>query len=169
MTKKPSDSLNIQTELIMPGHTNPLGNLMGGNLLCWMDVCSSITAWKHCGVISVTAAVDNVSFKLPIKVGDIVIIKSFVTRAFSSSMEIYIEVYIQNNESTEPVLSHPAFYTFVAIDKQGAKVKVPEVIPESPQEIRLYEGAAQRREFRLIHAGKMKPNEAYLLKDYFDV
>jgi acyl-CoA hydrolase len=169
MTKKPTDSLNIQTELIMPGHTNPLGNLMGGNLLCWMDVCSSITAWKHCGVISVTAAVDNVSFKLPIKVGDIVIIKSFVTRAFNSSMEIYIEVFIQNNESNEPVLSHTAFYTFVAIDKQGNKVKVPDVIPENEQEQRLYEGAARRRELRLIHAGKMSPNEALLLKDYFEV
>jgi acyl-CoA hydrolase len=167
-TKKPSDSLNIQTEMIMPGHTNPLGNLMGGNLLCWMDVCASISAWKHCGIISVTAAVDNVSFKLPIKVGDIVIIKSFVTRSFNSSMEIYLEVSIQNYESTSPILSHTAFYTFVALDKEGNKSSVAQIVPESEKEIKLFDGALRRRELRLLLAGKIAAKDAPNIRSFFD-
>jgi len=165
--KKPSYSLNIQTELIMPGHTNPLGNLMGGNLLSWMDVASGISALKHSWHISVTAGVDNVTFRLPIKVGDVVIIKSFVTRAFRTSMEVICEVYIQHIESNTEVLSHQAFFTFVALNKKGDRIEVPPILPETDIEKHLYEGALKRREVRLLMAGKIRPEDAPNLKSIF--
>lgn len=165
--KKPSESLNIQTELIMPGHTNPLGNLMGGNLLSWMDVACGISALKHSGKICVTAGVDNVSFKLPIKVGDVVVIKSFVSRAFNTSMEVYCEVTIQNYAEGKEKLSHSAFFTFVCLDGQGKVVGVPQIQPESEEENKLYQSAVRRREVRLLLAGKIKADEAPHLKEFF--
>jgi acyl-CoA hydrolase len=166
-SRNPSDSLNIQTELIMPGHTNPLGNLMGGNLLSWMDVSCGISALKHCGYISVTAGVDNVSFRLPIKVGDVVVIKSFVTRAFNTSMEVFCQVYIQDYRNQKEELSHSAFFTFVSIDEQGKRLPVPSVEPQSDFEVKLYNGAERRREVRLLLAGKIQASEAPHLKAFF--
>ena len=166
-SKKSSYSLNIHTELIMPGHTNPLGNLMGGNLLSWMDVASGISALRHSGQISVTVGVDNVTFRLPIKVGDVVIIKSFVTRAFKTSMEVICEVYLLNIETNKEVLSHQAFFTFVALNKAGERIDVPPVEPESDIEKMLFESALNRREVRLLLAGKIRPDDAPNLKSIF--
>jgi acyl-CoA hydrolase len=165
--KKPSESLNIQTELIMPGHSNPLGNLMGGNLLSWMDVACGISALKHSGHISVTASVDNVTFSLPIKVGDVVIIKSFVTRAFRTSMEVMCEVFIQNIEQATEQMSHRAFFTFVAINKAGERIEVPQIEPETELEQKLFENALKRREVRLLLAGKIRPEDAPNMKSFF--
>lgn len=165
--KHPSDSLNIQTELIMPGHTNPLGNLMGGNLLSWMDVACGISALKHCSTICVTASVDNVSFRLPIKVGDVVVIKSFVTRSFNTSMEVYCQVYIQDFALQQEVLSHSAFFTFVSLDKEGKRIAAPAIIPETEIEQKLYNGAERRREVRLLLAGKIQATDAPLMKALF--
>jgi acyl-CoA hydrolase len=165
--KKPSDSLNIHTELIMPGHTNPLGNLMGGNLLSWMDVATGVSAMKHSENISVTVGVDNVSFKHPITVGDVVIIKSFVTRSFKTSMEVFCEVKIQNIQDQTEVVSHTAFFTFVALDKEGNRVNVPTIEPQTDEEKELFDSSLRRRELRLVLAGKIKPKEAYSLKDIF--
>lgn len=165
--KRPSESLNIHTELIMPGQTNPLGNLMGGNLLRWMDVATGISALKHAGHIAVTAAVDNVSFKQPIKVGDVVTIKSFVTRAFNTSMEVYCSVTVSTRQEPEEILSHTAFFTFVALDEQGCGIHLPAIEPESAEEQELYEGALKRRELRLVLAGKIKPGEATSLQSIF--
>jgi len=158
-TRVPSDSLNIHTELIMPGHTNPLGNLMGGNLLSWMDVSCGVSALKHCGTICVTASVDNVSFRLPIKVGDVVVVKSFATRAFNTSLEICCQVYIHDPKTHQDELSHSAFFTFVALDRNGKSMKVPPLSPQTEAEIRLYEEAEKRREVRLFLAGKIKASE----------
>lgn len=166
--RKVSDTRNIHTELIMPGHTNPIGNLMGGHLLSWMDVCAGISAIKHSGGISVTASLDNVSFNLPIKMGDIVILKSFVTRAFNTSMEVICEVFIKNIKTQEEVKSHEAFFSFVGLDFQGKPIRCAEVVPESEREKELYEDALHRRELRLINAGKMNPRDAvYLKKEFF--
>ena len=166
--KTPSDSLNIHTELIMPGQTNPLGNLMGGNLLKWMDVATGISALKHAGHIAVTAAVDNVSFKEPIRVGDVVTIKSFVTRAFNTSMEVFCEVIVQNIEKKTEILSHTAFFTFVALDENGNSVAVPQLQPETANEHKLFDDALQRRELRLVLAGKIKAKDAGSLKNIFN-
>jgi acyl-CoA hydrolase len=167
MVKHPSESLNIQTELIMPGHTNPLGNLMGGNLLSWMDVACGISALKHSGTISVTAGVDNVSFRLPIKVGDVVVIRSFVTRSFNTSMEVFCQVYIQDYAAGKEELSHSAFFTFVGLDKEGNRIKVPAIAPQTDLEKKLYNGAERRREVRLLLAGKIAPEEAGYLRAFF--
>ena len=166
--KTPSDSLNIHTELIMPGQTNPLGNLMGGNLLKWMDVATGISALKHAGHIAVTAAVDNVSFKEPIRVGDVVTIKSFVTRAFNTSMEVFCEVIVQNIEKKTEILSHTAFFTFVALDEHGNSIAVPQLQPETEQEHKLFDDALKRRELRLVLAGKIKAKDAGSLKNIFN-
>ena len=167
--RKASETLNIQTELIMPAHTNPIGNLMGGHLLSWMDVCTGISAIKHCGGISVTAGLDNVSFNLPIKMGDIVILRAFVTRAFSTSMEVICEVFIKNIITQAEVKSHEAFFTFVGIDFQGKPICCPQEIPESDREKELFESALGRRELRLINAGKLNPKDSvYLKKDFFN-
>lgn len=165
--KHPSDSLNIHTELIMPGHTNPLGNLMGGNLLSWMDVATGVSAMKHSGCISVTASVDNVSFKEPIKVGDVVVIKSFVTRAFNTSMEVFCEVRVQDIQSQKETLSHTAFFTFVALDKNGNRMQVPTVEPQNEFEKDLYDAALRRRELRLYLAGKLSMDKAISIQDLF--
>lgn len=164
--RKPSDSLNIHTELIMPGQTNPLGNLMGGNLLSWMDVSCGVSALKHCGTICVTASVDNVSFRLPIKVGDVVVLKSFATRAFNTSLEICCQVYIHNPKTHEDILSHTAYFTFVSLDENGKSMKVPPLEPETEAEKALYESAIHRRELRLFLAGKLPLQEVKILKPH---
>lgn len=164
--RKVIDTLNIQTELIMPGHTNPIGNLMGGHLLSWMDVCAGISAIKHCGGISVTASLDNVSFNLPIKMGDIVILKSFVTCAFNTSMEVICEVFKKNIKTQEEIKSHEAFFTFVGLDFSSKPIRVMPVIPETEREMELFNGAQRRRELRLINAGKLSSKDAIYLKEF---
>lgn len=163
--RKCKETTNVQTELIMPGHTNPIGNLMGGNLLCWMDVCSGISAIKMSRHIAVTASLDDVSFKLPIKVGDIVILRSFVTRSFNTSMEVICEVFIKNIRNNEELKSHEAYFTFVALNDDGTPVKVEQVEPETEREKELYENALERRELRLVRAGKMKMADTIVLKN----
>src|SRR5690606_21060726 len=168
MTKKfAKDSFTIMNELVLPNDTNTLNNLMGGRLLHLMDISAAISAQKHCNRIVVTASVDNVSFRHPIKLGDVVYIESQVTRAFTTSMEVRITVWAQNIPSGTKIKSNEAFYTFVAIDEHANTVKVPELIPETEEEKQLYSGALQRREMRLVLAGKMKAEDAKELKSFF--
>lgn len=136
-------------ELVMPNDTNPLGNLMGGRLLQWMDVCSAISAQRHCNRNVVTISVDNVEFKKAIKLGEVVVIEAEVTCAFTSSMEIAMRVWAENLRTGERRLCTTSFYTFVSVDADGRPVPVPEIIPESDFEKERYEQAAKRRELRL--------------------
>jgi acyl-CoA hydrolase len=152
----------------MPNDTNTLGNLMGGNLLNWMDIAAAISANRHCRRVVVTAAVNNVSFDKPIRLGDIVIIESQVTRSFSSSMEVFLEVFLEDTGTGERSKSNEAMYTFVAVDSKGKSISVPELLPETEDEIRRYNGALRRRQLRLILAGKMKPQDATELKALFE-
>lgn len=156
-------------ELVLPNDTNTLNNLMGGRLLHWMDIAAAISAQKHCNSIVVTASVDNVSFKQPVKLGDVISIEAKVTRAFNTSVEVRLTVWAQNIPSGTKVKSNSAFYTFVAIDQHTGKTNhVPELEPETEEEKQLYEGAMQRRELRLILAGKLKPQNATQLKAFFE-
>jgi len=166
--KKASESLTIMTEIVLPNDTNALGNLMGGRLLHWMDICSAMSATRHCRRVVVTASVNNVSFDHPINLGSIVTIQSKVSRAFKTSMEIYIDVWEENRVTGERKKCNEAIYTFVAVDQNGSPLPVPEVIPESEEEIKRYGGALRRRQLALILAGKMKPDEATELKALFD-
>ncbi|HQW00792.1 MAG TPA: acyl-CoA thioesterase, partial [Bacteroidia bacterium] len=101
--KSPQESLTINTELVLPNDTNTLGNLMGGRLLHWMDIAAAISAHRHCGRIVVTASVNNVSFNQPIKLGEVVTLHAKVSRAFNSSMEVFIDVWVENNTTGQKI------------------------------------------------------------------
>ncbi|MCC8423830.1 acyl-CoA thioesterase [Mucilaginibacter sp. UR6-11] len=165
--KTPKQSLTIMNELVLPNDTNTLNNLMGGRLLHWMDIAAAISAQKHCNRIVVTASVDNVSFKHSIKLGDVVTIEAKITRAFTTSVEVRLDVWAQNIPSGTLVKSNEAYYTFVALDKDGYKIDVPELVPETTDETELYNGALRRRQLRLILGGKMKAHDATELKALF--
>jgi acyl-CoA hydrolase len=165
--KTPKDSIAIITEFVLPNDTNTLGNLMGGRLLHWMDIASAIAAHRHCGRVVVTASVNNVSFNQPIKLGEIVTIQAKVSRAFTSSMEVFIDVWVENNATGEKKKCNEAIYTFVAVDQLGNPINVPELIPETEEEKKRYDGALRRRQLSLILAGKMKPGDATELKALF--
>jgi acyl-CoA hydrolase len=167
ITKSPKESFTIMNELVLPNDTNPLNNLMGGRLLHWMDIAAAISAQKHCNNIVVTASVDNVSFRHAIKLGDVITIEAKVTRAFSTSMEVRLDVWAENIPSGTRVRSNDAFYTFVALNKEGKPIAVPEIEPETEMDKKLFEGALRRRQLRLILAGKMKAHDATELKALF--
>jgi acyl-CoA hydrolase len=161
------ESFTIMNELVLPNDTNTLNNLMGGRLLHWMDIAAAISAQKHCNRIVVTASVDNVSFKQPIKLGDVITIEAKVTRAFNTSVEVRLDVWSENIPSGARQKSNEAYYTFVAVDQSARTIPVPELIPETPEEIDLFEGALRRRQLRLVLGGKMSPDEASELKALF--
>ncbi|MHA6247860.1 acyl-CoA thioesterase [Pontibacter sp. CAU 1760] len=168
-TKKVQDSYVIMTELVLPNDTNTLHNLMGGRMMHWMDIVSAISAQKHSNRIVVTASVDNVSFSESIKLGNVVTLEAKVTRAFNSSMEVHIVVFAEDIPSGKKVMSNQAFFTFVAVDQLGNPIDVPEAVPETEEEVKLYEGALRRRQLRLVLAGRMKPSEANELKSIFEI
>jgi len=166
--KQVDDSKTTMTELIMPNDTNPLGNLMGGNLMHWMDIAGGICAGKHCEAYVVTASVDHVSFQEPIPLGSVISINAKVTRAFRTSVEVYLEVYASDFTGKNTVKCNHAYMTFVALDEDKKKpIEVPELRPVTPEEIKLHESAARRREVRLILSGRLKPEDAIDLRNYF--
>jgi acyl-CoA hydrolase len=165
--RKASDSFTIMNEIVLPNDTNVFGNLMGGRLMYWMDIAAAMAAGKHCNAPSMTASVDNLSFKNPIRLGNIVHIEAKVTRAFTTSMEIHLKVWGEDALNQETYESNEAYFTFVAIDPNGKPRQVPGVIPETPEETFLFEGALRRRQVRLILGGKMKPDDANELKALF--
>ena len=166
--KKVSESTIVKNEILMPNDTNMLNNLMGGKMMYWMDICAAIAAQKHSEAVCVTASVDNISFRQPIEMGSVVTLTAQVTRAFNSSMEIYIEVTAENIPNKTKFVSNSAFFTFVAIDENDKPISVPEAIPETDREKELYDGALRRRQLRLILAGRLKPKDANELKAIFD-
>ena len=149
-SKRVMDSQVIMIELVLPNDTNIHGNLLGGRLMHWMDIATAMAASKHCNRIAVTAAVDNLTFHIPIHLGNIVTLKASVNRAFNTSMEVGVRVESENIETGEVKHSNSAYFTFVAIDSQtGIKVKVPEVLPESEEEQRRFKDALIRRNNRI--------------------
>jgi acyl-CoA hydrolase len=158
------------TEMVLPNDTNTLNNLMGGRLLHMMDIVSAIAAQKHANSVVVTASVDNVSFAEPIPLGCVVTLKAQVTRAFSTSMEVYIEVWADDIPAQKRISTNKAFYTFVAVDKATNKpMPVPEAIPQTEEEKALYDAALRRRQLRLVLAGRMKPADAVELRAIFEM
>ena len=162
--KTPSQSRAILTEIVLPNDTNNLNNLMGGRLLHWMDIAAAITAHRHCNRTCVTASVNNVSFEHPIPKGSIVTLEANISRAFSSSMEIFIDVWTEDTLSGNKTKCNEAIYTFVAVDAMGKPAKVSEVNPETELEKKRFDGALRRRQLYLILAGKLKASEASELK-----
>lgn len=170
MEGKPvSASKTVMTEMIMPNDANPLGNLMGGNLVRWMDIAGSICAARHCEAHVVTVSVDYVSFQRPIKVGHVITVTATVTRAFNTSVEVFIEVTTGNPTQNVTRTSNHAYMTFVALDRDTQRPKSsPKVVPESDREKKLFEGAVKRRELRLVLSGRMNASDAHEIRSLFD-
>lgn len=163
------DSVTIMTEMVLPNDTNTLHNLMGGRLMHWMDIVAAIAAQKHSNRIVVTASADNISFKEPINLGNVVTLRSQVTRAFNSSMEVFIEVTAEDIPASKKIMTHRAFFTFVAVNQNGKPIEIPQVVPETAEEVELYEGALRRRQLRLVLAQRMKPEDAVELRAIFNL
>lgn len=158
--KTAANTFTTMSELVLPNDANTLNNLMGGKLMYWMDIAAALAAQKHCNAVVVTASVDNISFTNPIKVGNLLTIESKVTRSFNTSMEVYLRVYGEDLQAQHKYLSNEAYFTFVALGANGKPRTVPELIIETEEEKRMYDGALRRRQLRLILAGRMKPTEA---------
>lgn len=166
-SKTPSASLAVTTKVVLPNETNTLGKLFGGALLAWMDEIAAVSAFRHSESIVVTASVGNVSFNEAIDLGAIVTLEAKVSRAFKTSMEVIIDVSVEDRQTGEKHPSHQAIYTFVAVDGDGKAVQVPELVPETELEKIRFNAAQRRRELSLILAGKLKPSHAIELKALF--
>src|SRR6186713_3197557 len=144
--KHPSESLTVLTDLVLPSETNPLNNLFGGELLARMDRAASIAAGRHSRRVSVTASVNHVAFNKSIPLGSVVIIEAKVSRAFKSSMEIYLDVWVEDRHSGNRTKANEAIYTFVAVDDTGRPVEVPPIEPETELEKLRFDAALRRKQ-----------------------
>ncbi len=147
--KKVSESIITMTELVLPNHTNQLGNLLGGQLMHWIDICAALAAAKHNQTVCVTASVDRIDFHHPIKLGNAVSLVASINRVFNTSMEVGVKVYAESFREGKRIHTNTAYLTFVAVDENGKPTNAVQVIPESDDEIRRYEEALIRRENRL--------------------
>ena len=148
MPRPVRDSQSEMVELVLPNVANPLGALLGGRLMHWIDLAAALACHRHSHSHAVTASVDHVDFLVPVRVGDLVILRSSVNRVFQTSMECGVKVFAENYiaDTSEHVAS--AYLTFVAIDGAGRRLKVAPVIPESEEQQRRYDDAGRRRELR---------------------
>lgn len=166
--KLASESAATSTHIVLPDDTNTLGNLMGGRLMYWMDVIAAVAAHRHSRRVVVTASVNNISFNQPIKLGDFVTLEAKVSRSFNSSMEVFIEVLIDDHKTGVKKKCNEAIFTFVAVDQLGNAIEVPELKPESDVEKQRFDAALRRKQLSLILAGRMKPKDATELKAIFE-
>lgn len=166
---KANETLTITTKVVLPNETNNMGNLFGGQLLAWMDVSASVASYRLCHRTVTTASVNNVSFDRPIPDGAIVTLEAKVSRSFRSSMEVFIDVFMEDprDNTRDRIKCNEAIYTFVALGYDGRPVAVPELVPETKEEIARFNGALRRKQLSLILAGKMRPDEATELKALF--
>ncbi len=165
--KTPSESLAILTDLVLPGETNPLHSLFGGELLARMDRACSIAARRHSRSLVVTASVNHVAFSKPVPVGSVVTVEAKVSRAFRSSMEIFVDVWMESLETGKYEKVNEGIYTFVAVDGDGKPIEVPPIMPETPLEKERYEAALRRKQLSLVLSKRMAPKEATELKKLF--
>jgi acyl-CoA hydrolase len=142
------DSQSEMTEIVLPNDTNPLDALLGGRLMHWIDMAGAMAAHRHSRNYVVTAAVDHIDFLVPVRVGDLVILRSSVNRVFNTSMEVGVKVFVENYIADTAQHVGSAYLTFVAIDDLGNHLRVPPVIPESEEQQRRYEDAGRRRDIR---------------------
>jgi acyl-CoA hydrolase len=147
--KAPRASLTTMTEYVLPTHANLYGNVFGGQIMAWMDLCAAICAQRHTGTLCITAGVDDLSFDQSIRVGQVVRLSSRVTAAFRTSLEVECTITGEDTiaGTTWPCVS--AFLTFVSVGQDLKPVPCPPVLPETVEERALAEGAAERRAHRL--------------------
>jgi acyl-CoA hydrolase len=165
--KTPSESRTIMTDMVLPSETNPLNNLFGGELLARMDRAASIAARRHSRRITVTASVNHVAFNKSVPLGSVVTVEASISRTFRTSMEVFIDVWMEDRVSGERTKANEAIYTFVAVDDTGKPTAVPPLIPETQLEKQRFEAALRRKQLSLVLAGKMKPGDATELKALF--
>src|SRR5437016_1493681 len=142
------DSQSEMAEIVLPNDTNPLGALLGGRLMHWIDLAGAMAAHRHSRNYVVTASVDHIDFLVPVRVGDLVILRSSVNRVYHSSMEVGVKVFVENYISDTAQHVASAYLTFVAIDGAGQHLKVAPVVPETDEQRRRYEDAGRRRDIR---------------------
>lgn len=166
--KHPEDSKTIITDLVLPSETNPIGNMFGGELLARMDRAASIAARRHSRRIVVTASVNHVAFRKMIPLGSVVTVEAKVSRAFKSSMEVFMDVWIEDRESGMRSKANEGIYTFVAVNELGNPVPVPELVPQTELEKERFDAALRRKQLSLVLAGKLEPSKATELKAIFE-
>jgi acyl-CoA hydrolase len=141
-------------EVVLPNHANPLGNILGGRVMHLIDIAAALAAHRHSHSYAATAAVDHLEFRGPIKVGELIVLKSSVNRAFNTSMEVGVKVFAENILTGARRHTSSAYVTFVAVDRNGRPRPVPPVIPETREEVRRYNEAGLRRQWRLARRFK---------------
>ncbi|MGM5630431.1 acyl-CoA thioesterase [Apibacter raozihei] len=168
-SKIPDDSKTIMTTIVLTNETNSYDNMFGGDLLALMDRACAIAAMRHSESKVVTASVNHVSFNKPIPVGSTVEVIAKVSKSFETSMEVFVDVWIDDPLKQTKTKTNEGIYTFVALDEKMKPKKVNKIIPQTDEEMKRYKGAQQRRELSLILSGKIRPNEAQELKKLFEV
>jgi acyl-CoA hydrolase len=148
MPRPVRDSQSEMTELVLPNDANPLGALLGGRLMHWIDLAGAMAVHRHTRSYAVTASVDHIDFLVPVQVGDLVILRSSVNRVFHTSVEVGVKVFVENYIADTAQHVASAYLTFVAIDAKGNHLKVAAVIPETEEQQRRYDDAGRRREIR---------------------
>jgi acyl-CoA hydrolase len=151
-----ADSESEMTEIILPNDANTLGNLLGGRLMHFIDLTGAMAAFRHSRTHVVTAAMDHIDFIQPVRVGDLLILKSRVNRAFNTSMEVGVKVWVEHPQTGVLLHVASAYLVFVAVDQAGRRLRVPELKPVTADEMRRYEGALRRREYREAEAVRRK-------------
>lgn len=157
------------TEIILPNDTNTLGNLLGGRLMHFIDLTGAMAAYRHSRTNVVTAAMDHIDFIRPVRLGDLVTLKSSVNRAFSSSMEVGVKVWAEHTRTGDIVHVASAYLVFVAIDNDGSLLKVPQLLPETPDEIRRFEDALRRREHREAESARRRKEARLVIAAQEDI
>ncbi len=144
--RKIADSRSEMTELVLPNDANTLGNLLGGRLMHYIDLVAAMAAYRHARAHVVTASMDHIDFIAPVHVGDLLVLKSSLNRAFRTSMEVGVKVWVEH--TIDGTLRHvaSAYLTFVAVDPKGGRVRVPPLDPETEEDKRRYRDAGRRRE-----------------------
>ncbi|MDR3606553.1 MAG: acyl-CoA thioesterase [Oligoflexia bacterium] len=154
--KRPCDSAVTMTEMVLPSDTNALGTIFGGRIMAWIDIAAAMAAGKHSRRVVVTASLDALHFKAPVKLGHYVHIQAMVNYVSRTSMDIGVRIESENPFTGERVHTATAYTTFVALDDNGRPTPAPPIMPETPDEIRRYEAAQKRRESRVRLADELK-------------
>ena len=147
--KRATDSQTEMVQVVLPNDANALGFILGGTVMHLIDIAGAIACHRHTRTLLVTAAVDDLQFLHPIKVGDFIILESRVTCVFTTSLEVQVDVFSEETLTGQRRRTSRAFLTFVAIDSDGNRVKVPPLLVETPEECRVCEAAQARRQQRL--------------------
>jgi acyl-CoA hydrolase len=141
-------------EVMFPNDANPAGTVMGGRVMHLIDVAAAIAASRHARALCVTASVDHLDFRAPVNVGDLLILKASVNYVGTTSLEVGVRVEVEERRTGERRHTSSAYLTFVAVDDRRRPIAVPEIIPETPDEVRRYREAERRRRARLVALGK---------------